>query len=99
VLTCSALKAAYCEHLASGHAEVHFVYLHGTYDLIQGRLQTRQGHFMLAALLANQFDTLEEPEDALRIDISAPPEVLVQQIARGLGLRNGAPQPNESLPG
>jgi gluconokinase len=96
VLTCSALKAAYREHLASGHTEVHFVYLHGTYDLIQERLQARQGHFMPADLLANQFDTLEAPEDALRVDISAPPKVLVQQIARGLGLRNGAPHPNES---
>jgi hypothetical protein len=43
-------------------------------------------------------EALRAKIDAL-VDISAPPEVLVQQIARGLGLRNRAPHPNEPLRG
>lgn len=86
VMTCSALKMSYRDHLTVGHAAVHFVYLHGTYDLILARLQARQEHFMPAELLASQFATLEEPQGVLRVDIAAPPEAIVQQIKRALGL-------------
>ena len=86
VMTCSALKTSYRDHLASRHTAAHFVYLHGTYDLIQARLQARQDHFMPADLLASQFAALEEPQDVLRIDITATPEAIVQQIKRALGV-------------
>lgn len=54
--------------------------------MIQKRLNQRQNHFMSEKLLKSQFDSLEEPADALYVDISAPPEVIVQNIRESLGL-------------
>ena len=38
-------------------------------ERIAERLARRQGHFMPSELLRSQFDALEEPEDALVVDI------------------------------
>jgi gluconokinase len=84
VIACSALKQAYRDQLAGPHPEVQFVYLQGSYELIRQRLLERRGHFMQAGLLASQFDTLEEPTDALKVDISQEPGVIVDQIRRTL---------------
>lgn len=84
VIACSALKQAYRDRLAGPHREVQFVYLKGSFTLIRQRMLERQGHFMPAGLLASQFDTLEEPEDALTIDIAQEPQVIVAQIRRVL---------------
>ncbi|WP_218082925.1 gluconokinase [Anthocerotibacter panamensis] len=84
VLACSALKAQYRNLLQSDR--VCFVYLHGSFALIQARLVQRQGHFMPDSLLQSQFDALEEPTDALAIDISLTPEAIVQEIRRGLNI-------------
>jgi gluconate kinase len=35
---------------------------------------------MKVGMLASQFDALEEPDDALVVDISAPPSGIVEQI-------------------
>ncbi|NJL45456.1 MAG: gluconokinase [Leptolyngbyaceae cyanobacterium SM2_3_12] len=85
VIACSALKAAYRQQLGRGDSHIQFVYLKGDYDLIQGRLNQRQGHFMAPTLLASQFATLEEPEDSLVVDVAAPPQVVVQTICTHLG--------------
>jgi gluconokinase len=79
VVTCSALKRAYRTVLAEG-IPIAWVYLKGSARLIQSRLQHRTGHYMKAAMLASQFEALEEPADALTLDISQPPETLVEQI-------------------
>ncbi len=83
VVTCSALKQRYRDLLSSG-LDLKIVYLKGTYDLIHGRLAARQGHFMRPEMLASQFADLEEPSDAIAIDISGPPEDIVAEIARRL---------------
>jgi gluconokinase len=57
-----------------------FIYLRGDYDCIQNRVQQRTGHFMNPSLLRSQFDTLEEPDDALTIDVSSNPEEMVEEI-------------------
>ena len=80
VLTCSALKRTYRDILSAGRDAVRFVYLQGTYDLIQQRLQARQGHFMPAELLRSQFTTLEEPDDALTIPIAHDIETIVKMV-------------------
>jgi gluconokinase len=82
VLGCSALKQAYRERLAQGVAHLRWVHLHGTFDLIQSRLQGRKGHYMPANLLKSQFEILEPPADALAIDVLATPEALAGRIAR-----------------
>jgi len=84
VIACSALKQAYRNRLAGPHREVQFVYLKGSYALIRQRMLERHGHFMRAGLLASQFDTLEEPEEALTVDIAQEPGAIVDQIRRTL---------------
>jgi gluconokinase len=87
VLACSALRDAYRDRLRAGHsAEVPLVHLHGSAGLLRQRLAARSGHFMPAELLASQLATLEEPRDALIVDIDAPPATIVERIRTGLGL-------------
>lgn len=80
VMTCSALKRTYRDILRAGRDAVRFVYLQGTYDLIQQRLQARQEHFMPAELLRSQFTTLEEPDDALTIPIAHDTATIVKMV-------------------
>ena len=79
VLACSALKRSYRERLQSG-PEVKLVYLKGSPDLIYSRIAARQGHFMKPEMLASQFADLEEPADAITVDISGPPEEIVTEL-------------------
>lgn len=85
ILACSALKAAYRQVLTCSD-RVKFVYLRGSFELIQQRLQARHGHFMNPELLKSQFDDLEEPTDAIAIDIAADPQASVRQIVAKLHL-------------
>ena len=83
VIACSALKQAYRDRLARGGL-VRFVYLKGDAAVIEPRLAARTGHFMPPALLASQFATLEEPADAIVVDIAQPVEAQVEAISRAL---------------
>jgi gluconokinase len=74
VVACSALKERYRETLSRG-VGITWVYLKGTGDQISERLKLRQHHFMTARLLASQFADLEEPANAIVVDISLAPEV------------------------
>jgi len=85
VLACSALKQSYRDQLYHG-PEAKLVYLKGSYDLIWQRLSRRKGHFATARLLKSQFETLEEPQDALNVDIERSPEEIVEEIRSRLGL-------------
>jgi gluconokinase len=81
VLACSALKRSYRAALAVD-PEVRFVYLKGDYWLIAGRLTGRSQHFAGTDILADQFDTLEEPEDAITVYVTASPAVIVDEILK-----------------
>lgn len=83
VLACSALKAAHRAVLAEGGAVV-FVHLTGTPELLAARLAARTGHFMNPALLASQIATLEAPADAITVDVAAPVDEIVAEIAERL---------------
>ena len=85
VLACSALKKSYRDILMIND-QVKFVYLRGTYEQIEARLLQRSGHFMSAKMLASQFDILEEPQDALTIDITHTPQEIISIIRKGLAL-------------
>jgi gluconokinase len=85
VYSCSALKRAYRKMLAANTGDVKFVYLKGPKQLIAQRLTNRKGHFFDPALLQTQFDDLEEPCNALEVDIAATPETVAQSIIAGLG--------------
>jgi gluconokinase len=86
ILACSALKQAYRATLQQNIPDVQFVYLRGSYDLILKRLQARTGHYMRPELLRSQFETMEEPGQAMILDIAQPPDVLVRQIRQAFGL-------------
>lgn len=89
VLACSALKRRYRDALrAPGHAR--FVFLDGSAELIQSRLNHRTGHFMPAGLLQSQLDALERPvadePDVVCVSIDAPVDDVVNAALRGVGL-------------
>jgi gluconokinase len=85
VLACSALKASYREILQVS-PEVKFVYLRGSYELIAQRLASRHGHYMNPDLLGSQFETLEEPKDAVTIDVGPPVPQIVKEIRAALAV-------------
>jgi gluconokinase len=89
VVACSALREDYRDYLRVDSQAVQFVYLKGEYPMLKKRLDQRRHHFMPPELLVSQLDTLEEPNDALTVGIDQPPEQLVKEIRRGLGLNGG----------
>ena len=85
VIACSALKQAYRDEIVVDPNAVKVVYLKGSKEVIAERLRNRGGHFMNPDLLQSQFDTLEEPGDAIVIDVSMVPEAIVNAIRARLG--------------
>ena len=79
VLACSALKQAYRDRLLRA-GDVRFVYLRGDVETIAERLSARSHKYMPASLLPSQFATLEEPRDALVVDIRQSPAEQVQFV-------------------
>jgi gluconokinase len=86
VFACSALKRKYRQELDAG-PEVRFVYLKGSTALIARRLHARTGHFADEHILASQLADLEEPENAVTVDIDRTPEQIVDSIRQQLGLK------------
>jgi gluconokinase len=86
VLACSALKQAYRDTLQVS-PEVQVVYLKGTPQLLRQRLRSRLGHFMTEQMLDTQLAALQEPEDALIINVDCSPAEIVAEIREKLSLR------------
>ncbi len=84
VLACSALRKAYRDILRKDVPELQFIFLKGSHELITRRLVERRGHFMPPDLLESQFQALEEPEDALVVDISQPVQANVEFVREAL---------------
>ena len=81
IIVCSALKQKYRETLRRGLLnQVKWIYLSGSYEQIFERVKNRTGHFMPSNLLESQFEILEEPEEALKLDISLTPYQITQII-------------------
>lgn len=85
VLACSALREVYRERL-SINEQVKFVYLRGTYEQIEARMNARGNHFMKPNMLKSQFGILEEPNNVLKVDIINAPDEIVQIICKELNL-------------
>jgi gluconokinase len=73
VMSCSALKRKYRDQIRRHCADVEFLHLSGTLEVIARRQASRPGHFMPASLLASQFETLEplQPDErgvAINVD-------------------------------
>ena len=80
VLACSALRQVYRDRLSVDAEEVKFVHLRGEFDLIAGRLASREHEFMNSSLLQSQFDTLETKATDLYVDITDDPDSICLQI-------------------
>ncbi len=85
VLACSALKQLYRDRLRGNDSPetLIFVYLKGSKALIRHRMEARE-HFMPPALLDSQFATLEEPIDAIVVDIELSPDEIITAILNQL---------------
>ena len=93
IVSCSALKRAYRQHIIGARDRVRLVYLKGDMDLIGRRVQARKQHFMPATLLESQFATLEEPradERPVIVNVAMSPRRVVGAILGGLGLEAGS---------
>jgi len=85
IVASSALKEKYRRILLTS-PEIKIVYLRGSYELIYSRMQHRPGHYMKPEMLQSQFAALEEPADAIVIDIAAPAEEIVANIRQKLAI-------------
>jgi gluconokinase len=79
VLACSALKRTYRQSLCVA-SEVQVVYLRGTPRLLRQRLRARRGHFMTERMLDSQLAALEEPDQAVTVDVNPSPKEIVAEI-------------------
>lgn len=84
VVACSALKERYREVLRVDAANMRFIYLRGSYEVIMQRMQSRQ-HFMKPSMLQSQFAALEEPAGVPWIDITLAPDEIVRSILEQIG--------------
>jgi len=87
VLACSALKASYREKLRAGDsaADIAFIHLKGSREVIFARMSKRQGHYMPVTLLDSQFAILEETPDLLAVSLDQTPEQIVAEVIQLLG--------------
>ena len=99
VLACSALKAHYREQLQVDPARVSLVFLSGSFERINRRLQQRPGHFMPVELLHSQFDSLQPPEHVITVSIDQPPEAIVGAIKQQLAMTDSIHKPTTLLDG
>ncbi len=89
VIACSALRKKYRRMLSDNVAELQFVYLQGDYSTIQERMIAREDHYMKPGMLESQFESLEEPDNAIVADISHSPHIIASQIEKEIAVIAG----------
>ena len=89
IVTCSALRRVYRDLLREvpkGLCRVVFIYLKGSYELIESRMKSRQNHFMASNMLKSQWKTLEEPdpqhEEVIIQDISLKTDDIIESLSK-----------------
>jgi carbohydrate kinase (thermoresistant glucokinase family) len=82
LLACSALKQSYRDVLRGDDPRgvLEFIHLKGSRELIGSRMAARKGHYMPTTLIDSQFAILEEPHDAITVDVSGTPEEVVADV-------------------
>ncbi len=81
IVACSTLKRSYRRRLGKDY---YLIYLKGTSSEIARRLQDRDDHFMPISLLESQFEALEEPDNALVLDLDQSPHEIAEKIILAL---------------
>jgi carbohydrate kinase (thermoresistant glucokinase family) len=87
VTACSALKKSYRDVLREHVPDAFFVFLDGSFEVIQARLETRSHEFMPPSLLVSQFETLEplgDDEVGTRVSIVRGPDEVVNELVAEL---------------
>ena len=88
VMSCSALKRAYRDQLRRHCPDIEFLHLVGSVDTIGRRQASRPGHFMPAALLESQFQTLEpleSDERGVAIEVDQSIDAIVEKYVSTTG--------------
>lgn len=83
VVSCSALKRTYRDQLRAHCPGVEFLHLSGSAELLADRLAARTDHFMPAALLRSQLDTLEplgSDEPGATVDAGRDVDAIVEAV-------------------
>ncbi len=81
ILVCSALKKSYRKRLSEMIEDnSRWFFLDGDFNTILDRLNNRGDHYMPASLLQSQFDALEIPQNATRIDVRKAPDEIIKTI-------------------
>jgi 6-phosphogluconate dehydrogenase len=81
IIACSALKEKYRILLMESiESKTIWIYLRGSFDLIYDRMNRRANHYMGANMLKSQFDALEEPNDAIIVNIEDHPDQIIKKL-------------------
>ncbi|PVE19236.1 MULTISPECIES: gluconokinase [unclassified Arthrobacter] len=91
VVACSALKLAYRDLLRGHVPELVVVHPHGTIELVAARISEREHEYMPPSLLASQYESLQtlgDDERGLTVDLSLPPQAMVDHIVAYLSESN-----------
>ena len=89
VVACSALRRAYRDLLREGRPQVRFCHVDADAEVIEERMDSREGHYMPASLLASQLATLErlgEDEPGVVVSNVGSPGDVLDSALRALGL-------------
>lgn len=81
-LACSALKQRYRDALAADVPRFQIIYLKGSREMILERMASRKNHFMPTSLVDSQLAALEEPQDAVVVDIAQSPGEILERLRR-----------------
>jgi len=102
VVACSALRREYRDVLR-GVGDVRFVFLDLDESSARRRAAEREGHFMSAAMVASQFETLERPgpdePDVVTVDANRVQEAVLDDIGRFVPGANRPVKPGRVHPG
>jgi gluconokinase len=89
LVTCSALRRAYRGTLRRGRSSVWFVHLDVPRDVLESRIQRREGHFMPVSMLDSQLETLESlqpDEPGTTVDAAPPADEIADRVIEQLRL-------------
>ena len=78
VVACSALREAHRKKLAE--LPYSLIYLKGNFAEIEHRIKSRTSHFMPVCLLESQFETLEEPSNAMVIPVDLDKNTVTEKV-------------------
>jgi len=81
IFACSALKEKYREILSGSYKnEVEFIFLKIDKSEATKRLKIRENHFFPMELLDNQFEILENPSNAIKVNASNDIDLVCEEI-------------------